>query len=110
MASAPNLWLVKSEPEKYSFEDLQRDGRTVWDGEGPMGIKLGSKLELQPNGDSTTVTIEVSFDGGPLAGPLGASVAAAVTAYERGATILRVHDVREHVDALAVARAVSGGV
>jgi predicted RNA-binding protein with PUA-like domain len=25
-------WLVKSEPSKYSFEDLQRDGRTVWDG------------------------------------------------------------------------------
>ena len=40
-------------------------------------------------------------------GPLGASVAAAVTAYERGATILRVHDVREHVDALAVAQALA---
>jgi predicted RNA-binding protein with PUA-like domain len=25
-------WLVKSEPAKYSFEDLQRDGKTVWDG------------------------------------------------------------------------------
>jgi predicted RNA-binding protein with PUA-like domain len=25
-------WLVKSEPAKYSFSDLQRDGRTVWDG------------------------------------------------------------------------------
>jgi predicted RNA-binding protein with PUA-like domain len=25
-------WLVKSEPDTYSFEDLQRDGRTVWDG------------------------------------------------------------------------------
>jgi hypothetical protein len=50
--------------------------RTVWDGEGPRGIKLGSKLELAANGDATSVTIEVSFDGGPLAGPLGASVAA----------------------------------
>jgi dihydropteroate synthase len=40
-------------------------------------------------------------------GPLGASVAAAVAAYERGATILRVHDVREHVDALAIARALA---
>jgi dihydropteroate synthase len=40
-------------------------------------------------------------------GPLGASLAAAVAAYERGATILRVHDVREHVDALAVARALA---
>lgn len=25
-------WLVKSEPSKYPFADLQRDGRTVWDG------------------------------------------------------------------------------
>ncbi|MDP9103904.1 MAG: EVE domain-containing protein [Pseudomonadota bacterium] len=25
-------WLVKSEPAKYSFDDLVRDGRTVWDG------------------------------------------------------------------------------
>jgi dihydropteroate synthase len=38
---------------------------------------------------------------------LAASVAAAVTAFERGATILRVHDVKPHVDALAVARAVA---
>ncbi len=36
-------------------------------------------------------------------GPLAAGIAAAVTAYERGATILRVHDVRPHVEALAVA-------
>jgi dihydropteroate synthase len=38
-------------------------------------------------------------------GPLSASIAAAIVAYERGATILRVHDVKEHVDALTVARA-----
>lgn len=25
-------WLVKSEPETYSYADLERDGRTVWDG------------------------------------------------------------------------------
>ena len=40
-------------------------------------------------------------------GPLSASLAAAVAAYERGATILRAHDVKEHVEALAVAAAVS---
>jgi dihydropteroate synthase len=38
---------------------------------------------------------------------LGASIAAAVAAFERGATILRVHDVKPHVDALTVAAAVS---
>ncbi len=41
-------------------------------------------------------------------GPLSASIAAAVAAYERGATILRVHDVREHAEALTAARAVVG--
>jgi len=25
-------WLMKSEPSKYSWDDLVRDGRTVWDG------------------------------------------------------------------------------
>ena len=39
-------------------------------------------------------------------GPLSASLAAAVAAYERGATILRAHDVRETVEALKVAGAV----
>ena len=47
--------------------------------------------------------------GDPAAttGPLAASLAAAVAAYERGAAILRVHDVRETVEALAVAKAVT---
>jgi dihydropteroate synthase len=40
-------------------------------------------------------------------GPLSASIAAAVEAYEHGATILRVHDVKEHVEALTVARAIA---
>jgi len=48
-------------------------------------------------------------DQGAKTGSLSASVAAAVTAYERGATILRAHDVREHVEALIVARAVVAG-
>src|SRR3954451_1096483 len=48
--------------------------------------------------------------GDPAAktGSLSASVAAAVAAYDRGATILRAHDVREHVEALTVAAAVAG--
>jgi dihydropteroate synthase len=47
-------------------------------------------------------------DADARTGPLSASLAAAVAAYERGATMLRVHDVRETVEALAVARAVAG--
>jgi dihydropteroate synthase len=46
-------------------------------------------------------------DPGATTGPLSASIAVAVAAYERGATILRVHDVREHVEALTVAAAMT---
>jgi dihydropteroate synthase len=46
-------------------------------------------------------------DPNATTGPLSASIAAAVTAYERGATILRVHDVRETVEALTVAQEVA---
>jgi uncharacterized protein YndB with AHSA1/START domain len=60
----------------WTVAELSEGRRMVWDGEGPMDIKLGSKLELAPDGDGTTVSIEVSFDGGPLTGPLGDSVAA----------------------------------
>ena len=44
-------------------------------------------------------------DAQATTGSVAASVGAAVAAYERGATILRVHDVREHVEALAAAHA-----
>ncbi|HZB85878.1 MAG TPA: dihydropteroate synthase [Gaiellaceae bacterium] len=45
-------------------------------------------------------------DPDALTGPVAASVAVAVLAYERGASLFRVHDVREHVEALAAARSV----
>ena len=45
-------------------------------------------------------------DPSATTGTTAASVGVAVTAYERGATILRVHDVRETVEALTVAGAI----
>lgn len=27
-----NYWLIKSEPEEYSFDDLVKDGHMMWDG------------------------------------------------------------------------------
>jgi len=48
------------------------------------------------------------FDPTATTGTLAASLGAAVAAYERGASIFRVHDVREHVEALAAAAAVCG--
>lgn len=30
----PNRWLVKTEPKSYAYAQLEKDGRTVWDGVG----------------------------------------------------------------------------
>ena len=46
-------------------------------------------------------------DPNATTGSAAASVGAAVAAFERGASIFRVHDVREHVEALTAAAAVS---
>jgi dihydropteroate synthase len=43
-----------------------------------------------------------------VTGPVAAGVAVAVLAYEHGASIIRAHDVREHVEALKAAAAVVG--
>jgi dihydropteroate synthase len=49
---------------------------------------------------------KITGNGGAL---ISASVAAAVSAYDRGAWMIRAHDVRETVDGLAVAAAVERG-
>jgi len=49
-------------------------------------------------------------DADALTGPVAAGVALAVLAFERGASIFRVHDVREHVEALSAASALEAVV
>jgi dihydropteroate synthase len=49
---------------------------------------------------------KIMGDPNARVGSTAASVGVAVTAYERGATILRAHDVREHVEGLRAAAAV----
>jgi len=52
---------------------------------------------------------KVLGDGGGAQAGSAASVGAAVAAFDRGATMIRAHDVKETVDALAVAAAVERG-
>jgi predicted RNA-binding protein with PUA-like domain len=36
----PQYWILKTEPSEYAFADLQRDGRTRWDGiRNPVALK-----------------------------------------------------------------------
>jgi dihydropteroate synthase len=82
---------------EHNFELIRRLGELTALGR-PLVVGFSRKSSLgRILGDPEATT-----------GPLSASIAAAVAAYERGATILRVHDVREHVEALAAARAVVG--
>jgi len=43
-------WLLKSEPDEYSFEDLERDGRTVWDGVR-NAVAARNMRQVQPGDD-----------------------------------------------------------
>jgi predicted RNA-binding protein with PUA-like domain len=42
-------WLMKSEPETYSIDDLQRDGSTAW--EGVRNFKARNNLKAMEVGD-----------------------------------------------------------
>jgi len=42
-------WLMKSEPETYSIDDLQRDGSTAW--EGVRNFKARNNLKAMELGD-----------------------------------------------------------
>ena len=55
----PNAYLLKTEPSEYSFANLQKDKKTVWDGvHNPValrnlgGMKPGDKLIIYETGDT----------------------------------------------------------
>ena len=79
---------------EHNFELLRRLGELTALGRPILvGISRKSSLgKIMGNPDAKT-------------GSTAASVGAAVLAYERGASIFRVHDVREHVEALRAAQA-----
>ena len=52
------MWLVKTEPGTYSYEDLEREGRAVWDGvTNPVALrnlramKVGDPVIVYHTGD-----------------------------------------------------------
>jgi predicted RNA-binding protein with PUA-like domain len=54
----PNYWLLKTEPDDYSYDDLARDKRTVWDGVSNnlalkylRGIRKGDRALIYHTGD-----------------------------------------------------------
>jgi len=55
-------WLLKSDPEHYSFFDLERDGKTVWDGisnnlalKNLRNVRRGDQVMVYHTGDERAV-------------------------------------------------------
>ena len=67
-------YLLKTEPSEYSFENLQRDGATVWDGvSNPTAVKNlremtpGTRLIIYETGDRKSA-VGTAADGHQLLG------------------------------------------
>jgi len=97
---------------RYVVTDVNKDGML----QGPNLELLRNLDRIVALGRPVMVGISRKWTlarvvSGPDArvGTDAASVGAAVAAFDRGATLFRVHDVRSHVEALAVAAAVERG-
>ena len=94
-------WLFKQEPNCYSFADLQRDGRTVWDGVGNAlarkhlrQVKRGDRVLFYHTGKEKAVV-------GVMRALAPAKSAA--TADDAGAVVIDVEPVRALARPVALA-------
>jgi len=71
------LWLMKTEPGTYSFDDLVRDGKTIWDGvSNPLALRnlrcmqKGDRVLIYHTGSEKAVVgrAEIVGNPGPPAG------------------------------------------
>ncbi len=72
------LWLFKEEPDHYSFADLQREGRTLWDGvannlarQHLRQVKQGDRVLFYHTGKEKAVVGLMRVVGDPQANPAG---------------------------------------
>jgi predicted RNA-binding protein with PUA-like domain len=80
-------WLLKCEPDCYSFDDLVRDGRTTWDG---VGNALAVKhLRVFRSGDAV-----LYYHTGKVKAIVGVGAVGAVTVMEGGEPVVEIVPVR----------------
>jgi predicted RNA-binding protein with PUA-like domain len=95
-------WLFKEEPSHYSFQDLQRDGTTAWDGvtnnlarKNLRQVRRGDRIFLYHTGKEKAVVGELVAvrDAEPEPGGTDA-----------GAVVVQVRAVRQLPHAVSLAR------
>lgn len=69
-------WLLKTEPSDYSYDDLERDGSTCWDGVGNnlalknmREVRSGDRAFLYHTGNERSVVGEAEVTSDPYADP-----------------------------------------
>ena len=74
-------WILKTEPSTYSFDDLVREGRAVWDGvTNPLALKhlrsmtKGDEVLVYHTGDEKAVVGLAEVIGAPYADPRNANL------------------------------------
>ncbi len=72
----PNYWLLKTEPSVYSYEDLEREGKTVWDGvsnnaalKHMRAMQKGDRAFIYHTGEEKSVIGVATVSRGPFADP-----------------------------------------
>jgi predicted RNA-binding protein with PUA-like domain len=70
----PSMWLFKTEPSSYAYDQLERDGKTVWDGvKNPVArkhiaaVRRGDQVLIYHTGDEKAVIglAKATSDGYP---------------------------------------------
>ena len=72
----PQYWILKTEPTDYSYQDLEADGRTVWDGvknnlalKHLRTMKKGDRALIYHTGTVKSLIGEAVIVSGPYADP-----------------------------------------
>jgi predicted RNA-binding protein with PUA-like domain len=89
-------WLFKEEPSKYSFDDLSRDGRTVWDGvrnnlalQHLRKVRQGDEIFFYHTGKDKAVVGTMVAKGDPYPDPAAENKRFVVVDVEVGAGLKR---------------------
>ena len=72
----PSSWILKTEPSTYSYDDLERDRKTVWDGvKNPLALKHigqmqpGDEVLIYHTGDEKAVVGRAEVVAAPSPDP-----------------------------------------
>ncbi len=102
------MWLLKSDPDEYSFDDLVRDGKTVWEGvsnnlalKNLRNIRRGDLALVYHTGKERAVVGLAEFTSDPYPDPKKKDprlVVVEVAAKEKLAQPVSLDEIRKHAD------------